>query len=107
MVLLFGRNHGLRKAKSPKAAGPSATSDPWEGARRVSGADFALAVTGIAGPSGGTEAKPVGTVFIACARESKTVVLNLCNPWDRETFKQVTSQQALQILRRAALKSAS
>ena len=76
-----------------------------EGARALGGADYALAVTGIAGPSGGTEAKPVGMVFIACASAGQTVVLNLFNPWDRETFKQVTSQQALQFLRRTALSS--
>ncbi len=74
-----------------------------EGARRVSGADYALAVTGIAGPSGGSPAKPVGTVFLACAREEGTSATNSFNPWDRETFKQVTSQQALIMIRRAAL----
>jgi nicotinamide-nucleotide amidase len=71
-----------------------------EGARRVSGADFSLAVTGIAGPSGGTEAKPVGTVFIALAGPFQTVVERQFNPFDRETFKQVTAQQAFDLLRR-------
>ena len=71
-----------------------------EGARHRSGANYALAVTGIAGPSGGTAEKPVGTVFIALASGRETVVLSPMNPYDRETFKQVTSQQALELLRR-------
>jgi nicotinamide-nucleotide amidase len=63
------------------------------------GADFALAITGIAGPSGGTPAKPVGTVFIGLAAAGETVVRNYFNLYDRETFKLVTSQQALELLR--------
>jgi len=47
----------------------------------------------------------VGTVFIACASADRTLVLKLFNPWDRETFKQVTSQQALEMLRRTAFRS--
>ena len=74
-----------------------------EGARARSRADYALAITGIAGPSGGSEAKPAGTVFIALASEGETVVLRRLNRYDRETFKFVTSQQALDLLRRRAL----
>ena len=71
-----------------------------EGAREKFGADFAIAVTGIAGPSGGTKEKPVGTVFVALAASAGTEVKQFLNPWDRETFKQVTAQQALEMLRR-------
>jgi nicotinamide-nucleotide amidase len=74
-----------------------------EGARQRTGADFAISVTGIAGPSGGTPEKPVGTVFIALARNGPTVVKHFRNNYDRETFKFTTSQQALDLLRRELL----
>ena len=78
-----------------------------EGARRETGADFALSVTGIAGPGGGSEAKPVGTVFIGLAGPTGTMVLQQFNPYDRETFKQATANQALELLRRALLECGS
>ena len=71
-----------------------------EGAREQTGADYALSVTGIAGPGGGTSEKPIGTVFIGLAGPAGTVVESNFNPYDRETFKQVTAQQALDLLRR-------
>jgi len=74
-----------------------------EGARRVSGANYALSATGLAGPDGGTAEKPVGTVFIGFASAEKSRAYKFFNRFDRETFKYVTSQQALEILRRALL----
>jgi nicotinamide-nucleotide amidase len=72
-----------------------------EGAQKRSGATYALSTTGIAGPTGGTEEKPVGTVFIALASASDaTEVQKLFYPTDRLTFKQVVSQRALDLLRR-------
>ncbi|HTL18224.1 MAG TPA: competence/damage-inducible protein A, partial [Patescibacteria group bacterium] len=71
-----------------------------EGARKQSGADYALSVTGIAGPGGGSESKPVGTVFIGLATPRQTLAEHNLNPFDRETFKFVTAQQALDLLRR-------
>ena len=65
------------------------------GARKKFGADLAIAVTGIAGPGGGTREKPVGTVFIAVAGDFGVVVERRLNPFSREKFKEVTAQQAL------------
>lgn len=70
-----------------------------EGARAGSNARFALATTGIAGPGGGSEAKPVGTAFLALAGDGETIVRHLFFPTDRETFKQLVTQGALNLLR--------
>ena len=70
-----------------------------EGALARTGASFALAATGIAGPGGGSEAKPVGTAFLALAGGGPTIVKRLYFPTDRETFKQLASQTALNLLR--------
>ncbi len=71
-----------------------------EGAIRRTGANFGIGITGIAGPGGGTEEKPVGTVFIALAQDGQATE---CHqeffPTDRETFKQLTTQTALDYLR--------
>ncbi len=72
-----------------------------EGARQRNGTDYGLAVTGIAGPTGGSEAKPVGTVYIALATARETTVKHHLNLLDRESFKQATSQQALDMLRQS------
>ncbi len=72
-----------------------------EGCLKVAEADHALAVTGVAGPTGGTAEKPVGTVFVALAsRGGTTVCRKLFFPGARDRFKLLTSQAALEMLRR-------
>jgi nicotinamide-nucleotide amidase len=73
------------------------------GARERAGANYGLSTTGIAGPTGGTAEKPVGTVFVGIAAAT-TEVLKLFYPTDRQTFKQMVSQQALNLLRRELLR---
>jgi len=75
-----------------------------EGVRRAHDSHYGMGITGIAGPSGGTAEKPVGTVFTALATQNNVKAVQQMNPFDRETFKWVTSQQALNWLRRRLLK---
>jgi len=72
-----------------------------EGARVRAGADLAVAITGIAGPGGGSAEKPVGTCWLAVASARGTEVVQKILSNDRETFKQMASQTALDLLRRA------
>ena len=71
-----------------------------EGARIRAGSSYALSTTGIAGPSGGSVQKPVGTVYVALAGPDKTSVRGFFFPNDRETFKQLVAQAAFDLLRR-------
>jgi nicotinamide-nucleotide amidase len=76
-----------------------------EGARARAASTFGLATTGIAGPTGGSDEKPIGTVYIALASgDSETVAKKFVFPTDRETFKQLAAQAALDLLRRRLLK---
>ncbi len=71
-----------------------------EGVRRRAGTDFGLSVTGIAGPSGGSEEKPVGLVYIALADDAHTEHRKLQIPGDRHLIRWRSSQAALELLRR-------
>lgn len=66
-----------------------------EGARHRLDADYAIAVTGIAGPGGGTPDKPVGLVFIATASPKETRVADHIFPGSRAEIRQATTSTAL------------
>lgn len=73
-----------------------------EGARHALGTDAAISATGLAGPDGGTEALPVGTVFVGLATPGRTEVLSLRLTGDRQRIRTLTMKHALHALLRAA-----
>jgi nicotinamide-nucleotide amidase len=75
------------------------------GMRAASDTDLALAVTGIAGPGGGTDEKPVGTVFLALAAENVDQVRGYQFNGDRQKIQQMSASMALEWLRRFAIES--
>jgi nicotinamide-nucleotide amidase len=75
-----------------------------DGARRASGADIAVAITGIAGPGGGTPDKPVGTVVIAVSdRSGRATARTRLLPGDRTQVRWFASTLALDAVRRVLL----
>lgn len=76
------------------------------GARALSGADIAVSITGIAGPGGGSEQKPVGTVYVACDDGREVTVRHLVigrGGNERELVRKSACLAALDLVRRAAL----
>jgi nicotinamide-nucleotide amidase len=74
-----------------------------EGARSRSGATYALSATGYAGPSGGTEFNPVGTVYLGIAGPDGTRVLRYRHGMDRYRVRMLAAQNALDLLRKTLL----
>ena len=74
------------------------------GLRERSGADIAVATTGIAGPGGGTKEKPVGLVYVACADRHGVTVERLQLGGDRARVRRLATLKALDMVRRAAIR---
>ncbi|MEZ4325160.1 MAG: competence/damage-inducible protein A [Polyangiales bacterium] len=75
-----------------------------EGARRLSGASLAVSITGIAGPGGGSEDKPIGTVWFGIAVDGEpTVTPHRQFPGDRDQIRTLAAYTALRLAMRAAL----
>jgi nicotinamide-nucleotide amidase len=72
-----------------------------EGARRRAGATWGIGITGVAGPGGGTEAKPVGTVHLAIAGPAGTEAFGRRYPGERERIRRMAAYDALNELRLA------
>ena len=72
-----------------------------DGVRRRLGAEVGVAITGVAGPGGGTPAKPVGTVFVAARTPAADEVRELALPGDRAAIRERSAQAALDLLRRS------
>ena len=81
------------------AVSQAVATEMARGARKRFGADFAIAVTGIAGPTGGTKNKPTGTVFIALSGAFGVILEHQRNNFGRDKFKKATARQALELLK--------
>ncbi len=75
-----------------------------QGARQRSGATYALSITGWAGPEGGTEFDPVGTVYLGLAAPAGTQVIRVRYGADRYRIRALATQAALDLLRRTLRK---
>ena len=68
--------------------------------RKIAKTDFGIGITGIAGPTGGTPIKPVGTVFIAVANKNKTICARYCFKGNRASIRKKSAVTALQLLKK-------
>jgi nicotinamide-nucleotide amidase len=102
------QKHNLLKVPVELLTQYTAVSEPVatmmaEGARERTGASYAVSITGFAGPGGGTEENPIGTVFIGLATPEGTRVRRIRYGADRYRIRQLSTQTALDFLRRVIL----
>ena len=96
---------GVKKTTLQKhgAVSEQTAKEMAKGAALVSGADVAVALTGIAGPDGGTKEKPVGLVYIACSVKGKVTVKEFYFKGSRTKVREVATTAALILMRRCML----
>lgn len=82
------------------AVSPQTAAEMAQGMLKLSGADYALAITGIAGPTGGTAEKPVGLVYVGLADSQTCTTRELKFVGPREAIRQLSAKSALDLLRR-------
>ena len=87
------------------AVSPQTAKEMAEGAALRTNSDTALAITGIAGPGGGTEEKPVGLVYISCYVRGETLVKECYFKGSRQKVREQSVINALDLLRRSLLNS--
>jgi len=102
------QKHSILGIPEDLLAKHSAVSEPVakamaEAARRLSGATYGIATTGYAGPSGGTEADPVGTIYLAVAAVSDTRCTRMRYGADRYRNRTLATQLSLDLLRKTLL----
>jgi nicotinamide-nucleotide amidase len=97
---LLGVPHGLIAEHG--AVSKAVARDMAEGVRRVSGADYGLSVTGVAGPDGGTQEKPVGLVFVGISDAEDTFAKMIdLTAWarSRDSIRERSTNRAFDLLR--------
>lgn len=97
---------GVKKStlKEQGAVSAKCAKQMAKGACKASGADISVSVTGLAGPGGGTEETPVGTVFMGCCYQGKTIAKEFHFTGDRLQIRKQTAEHALMLLRDCMVK---
>lgn len=85
------------------AVSPQTAKEMAEGAKKAAGSDVSIAITGIAGPDGGTEEKPIGLVYIGCQVQEKTEVREYRFTGNRQKNREYAVVSALTLLREMLL----
>ena len=92
---LLGVSHELLEEKT--AVCEEVAVDMVKGACRALNTDYAIAATGIAGPSGGTKEIPVGTIWLACGKLEKVITFKIEEDHGRDLNLAIATNKAIQM----------